>query len=256
MSDDFDAIADRINDLQAHPFADMFPMLSEDELTELAESIVRDGLLEKIILFDGLILDGRNRHAALKIAGIPMGVEHFAFFAGTEKEAAAFVESKNINRRHLSQSQRALAAADFAKLRGLTAEAAGNLYGLGRETVKRAQQVRKAPKNIQSMVEDGSISVGVAAAAKNTMDVRQIAAFKSPEALKAALRKSGAMGNTFSTFTDRRLVQNLTVILDELNARESAELKGYQVELDTALQQLITLCERVSSAKIDEAQVA
>lgn len=256
MSDDFDAIADRINELQAHPFADMFPMLDEADLTELAESIVRDGLLEKIILLGEQILDGRNRYAALKITGLPLGREHFAFFSGTEQEAAAFVESKNVNRRHLTISQRALAAADFAKLRGITAAEGGAVFGISKETVKRGMSVRLAPKNVQAMVESGDLTVGMVQAARAAMDNRQMAGFKTPDALKAALKKQGAIGNTFSLYTERRLVQNLALILDALNVRDGADLKSYQVELDTALQQLISLAERVSSTKLDEAQVA
>ena len=54
-----------------HPYADKFPMLSDAELGELAESIAENGLRSPIVLTpDGLILDGRNRAAACERAGV------------------------------------------------------------------------------------------------------------------------------------------------------------------------------------------
>lgn len=45
-----------------HPYADAFPMASEEEIEELAASIAAVGLIHPIVLtVDGLVLDGRNR---------------------------------------------------------------------------------------------------------------------------------------------------------------------------------------------------
>ena len=38
--------------MKVHPLADMFPMMPEDELTELAEDIKNHGLIHPIILDD------------------------------------------------------------------------------------------------------------------------------------------------------------------------------------------------------------
>ncbi|MEU6363884.1 ParB N-terminal domain-containing protein [Streptomyces albidoflavus] len=57
--------------LKIHPVADIFPMLTPDELLDLAESIKTEGQRKEIVLdTDGTILDGRNRLAACQIAGI------------------------------------------------------------------------------------------------------------------------------------------------------------------------------------------
>ena len=54
-----------------HPYADKYPMLPESELIELAESIAANGLRSAVVVTpDGLILDGRNRAAACKRAGV------------------------------------------------------------------------------------------------------------------------------------------------------------------------------------------
>ncbi|MFJ7590836.1 ParB N-terminal domain-containing protein [Streptomyces sp. NPDC097617] len=57
--------------LKVHPFADTLPMLDQDELHDLAESIKTEGLHHPIVLDpDGVLVDGRNRLAACKIAGV------------------------------------------------------------------------------------------------------------------------------------------------------------------------------------------
>jgi hypothetical protein len=59
----------------SHPAADRFPLLAGDDLAELAEDIRANGLLEPIWLWNEVdvclwLLDGRNRVAACKIAGV------------------------------------------------------------------------------------------------------------------------------------------------------------------------------------------
>jgi len=89
--------------MKHHKFADIFPMLEGDEFQKLVDDIRENGLLEPITLYDGEILDGRNRYRACIEAGveprfvdIPAGVDPLTF-----------VVSKNLNRRHLSTTQKA-----------------------------------------------------------------------------------------------------------------------------------------------------
>ena len=56
-------------DYVAHPLANMFPMIEGQEFENLKASIAKSGILEPIRLFQGLILDGRNRYTAGKACG-------------------------------------------------------------------------------------------------------------------------------------------------------------------------------------------
>lgn len=98
--------------LVSHPVADIFPMLPTDELKQLTDDIRVHGLLEPIQLLDGMILDGRNRYAACKLAGVRP-----AFIDFDGDDALGFVISKNLHRRHLSESQRAVVAARLANMK-------------------------------------------------------------------------------------------------------------------------------------------
>lgn len=54
----------------AHPLADLFPMIPEDERKLLADNIATFGQHEPILLLDGMVLDGRNRQWACEFAQI------------------------------------------------------------------------------------------------------------------------------------------------------------------------------------------
>ena len=87
-----------------HDIANMFPMLSDEELQAQADDIKQNGLIHPILLFEDKILDGRNRYEACKIAGVE---PRFAEFEGTLSEALERVWSENVHRRQLTSSQRA-----------------------------------------------------------------------------------------------------------------------------------------------------
>ena len=98
--------------MELHPYCTLFPDCSEEELQMLTDDIRQNGLLEPIVLFDGKILDGRNRYmACLRSNTKPRTIEF------TGNDPLGFVLSKNLHRRQLSESQRAAIAAEIANMR-------------------------------------------------------------------------------------------------------------------------------------------
>lgn len=97
-----------------HDFANLFPMLDAAAQDALRADIQAFGVREPVILFDGRILDGRNRYMAARDLGLDFPV---ADFDGTEAEALAYVLSTNLHRRHLTESQRAAVAAKLANMK-------------------------------------------------------------------------------------------------------------------------------------------
>lgn len=95
-----------IFDIPIHPAAEIFPMLDEEELATLTADIKANGLVHPLIVKDGLLIDGRNRREACRRAGIePTTVEL------NGQDPALYILSANINRRHLTKGQRAMAVA-------------------------------------------------------------------------------------------------------------------------------------------------
>jgi hypothetical protein len=70
-----------------HELATVFPLLEGGEYTALIDDIRRHGLLEPITLFEGKILDGRNRYRACLAAGVEPRFREILF--GDYAEAAA-----------------------------------------------------------------------------------------------------------------------------------------------------------------------
>src|SRR4051812_49359088 len=92
---------------EVHPLAALFPMMHADELAELAEDILTNGLMQPIVVdADGVLIDGRNRLAACEQAGIN---PTYQWLNG--HDATAFIVSANLARRNLSKGQQAMALA-------------------------------------------------------------------------------------------------------------------------------------------------
>jgi hypothetical protein len=93
---------------KVHPVADLFPMMTDEELNDLGADIKANGLLHSIVLDDnGDLIDGRNR-----MEGCRRG-EVLPTFARLPESAdpVAFILSANVARRHLSKGQQAMAVA-------------------------------------------------------------------------------------------------------------------------------------------------
>ncbi len=98
----------------SHPISKIFPEMSGDDKKELIDDIRKNGLQEPIILFEGKILDGRNRQQACATAGIEPSYVEFEKLGTLARTAGpvAYVISRNLKRRHLTPSQRAVIAAE------------------------------------------------------------------------------------------------------------------------------------------------
>jgi hypothetical protein len=100
--------------LPVHPAAELFPLMSKDELRELADDIEKNGQVEPISLYsengESSVLDGRNRLDALELLGriiIRSGViTSNCKWRREEGDPYAYVLSKNIHRRHLTPEQK------------------------------------------------------------------------------------------------------------------------------------------------------
>jgi N6-adenosine-specific RNA methylase IME4 len=191
--------------LLAHPLADLFPLIEGDDFSALVEDIRQHGVIDRIELLDGQILDGRNRYNALvhlvesgevlgegwsHRAGEPLSAEGLEpdnqwfrkFNRHVDGDPLPWVLSKNLKRRHLDESQRAMVAARIANMGvgrpkaefepapahippigGISAKATAAMLNVGSRSVERARTVLKegAPE-LQHAVEQGKVAVSTA----------------------------------------------------------------------------------------------
>src|ERR1700681_2897960 len=101
--------------LDFHPLADLFPLIEGAEFDDLVADIRAHGQLEDIVLLQNKVLDGRNRYRACRAAEVEPRL--VPFDPEQHGDPLGFVISKNLKRRHLNESQRAMVAADIATMR-------------------------------------------------------------------------------------------------------------------------------------------
>src|SRR2546421_543823 len=99
----------RMKHLKPHKFAELLPFGSDAEFGALLDDIDAHGQREPIDLFEGQILDGRRRYAAMrKLKRKPITRK----FNGSELDAVRFVYSKAVHR-NMNDTQKACSALKF-----------------------------------------------------------------------------------------------------------------------------------------------
>jgi ParB-like chromosome segregation protein Spo0J len=176
-----------------HPYADIFPMMTPQEQMGLADDIRAHGLRNKIVVHEGAILDGRNRYQACLMAGVDPA---FVEFDDSGADALNFVMSLNMHRRHLTDGERATAAAKLANIRfgdnqhtlgsanlqthAISQSEAAKSFDVSTRLVASAAKVLKegAPELVAAM-ERGEVKVSAAA------DLSKLPVEKQPEIVTA-----------------------------------------------------------------------
>ena len=123
-----------------HEVAEIFPLMTGSEYEALVKDICQNGLREDILLYDGKIIDGRNRFRACNDAGVP---PRFCTWDGSGS-LVAFISSLNLHRRHLTTSQLAAVATE------IEAEIAKEIAEESREKKRVAALKREAEKRGES----------------------------------------------------------------------------------------------------------
>ncbi len=162
-----------------HPLSSYFPLMEGEEFKELVEDIKENGLRNRIILYDGKILDGRNRYNACLEVQIKM---LFTDYEGDDP--LQYVISQNLKRRHLTASQRAAIATNllskfeeeakerqkghagtapgkskslretFPQVSGKARDKAGEAFGVSGKLVEEAQSIKEeSPEEFQKIVK-------------------------------------------------------------------------------------------------------
>jgi hypothetical protein len=154
--------------LEPHPFAEVFPPLDGEAFNALVKDIEARDQQELIWVYEGKILDGRNRYRACQILAREPKVQDYV-----GDDPIGFVLSANLHRRHLNESQRAMVAANLSNLvlganqhtkAGLSAKEASALLKVGTASIERAKSIlRSGDPELIKDVTTGKVSVAAAA---------------------------------------------------------------------------------------------
>jgi hypothetical protein len=100
-----------------HPLSNIFPLIEGGAFDALVADIADHGIRDPLIVYEDMILDGRNRWRAAQRANVTVTAKLVRQF-NPEKDGdpLAWVISKNLQRRHLDESQRSMVGARIANL--------------------------------------------------------------------------------------------------------------------------------------------
>jgi hypothetical protein len=145
-----------------HPLAEIFPRPTAEEQRELTDDIRRHGLQEPIVLFQGKVLDGISRQIGCAVAEREPRYAEFMHLHRDVKEAGplAYVIGRNLKRRHLTPSQRAMIATELipAMERELRVQRNGEQEADLADAPKRG---RGRPPKIVSTLKAAAAALGV-----------------------------------------------------------------------------------------------
>ena len=165
-----------------HPAANLFPMMTAEEYEGLKADIAQHKQRKAITVWNGQLIDGRNRLQVCNELGIPPLVEELE----SNIDPVAWVVSVNLHRRHLSTGQRASIAAKLASQKHggdrksatiksqiqLSISDAAKLLGVSPASIKQAKHlIENASQDLIDAVDNGRLSLNAATKLMNGKSV-------------------------------------------------------------------------------------
>jgi ParB-like chromosome segregation protein Spo0J len=161
-------------ELEYHELANIFPAMSDDEYRALKLDIAANGQLVDIYTHEGKIIDGRHRYRATR----ELGIEPRIVAWDGEGSPTNFVVAMNLNRRHLSTSQRAAIALEILPLYEQDAQAR-MLAGKPTENLPEGEETNREDRTAVAQAGRAMNVSGKLVA--NTKKIQQIAPDLLPE---------------------------------------------------------------------------
>jgi hypothetical protein len=164
-----------------HPLAEEYPMMPDDELEQLVADMKQNGYDHRwpIIIYDGKILDGRNRYKAARKAKVEPVFKRL----GVEDDPVRFVKRANEHRRHLSKEW-----TDKKRQERVSQVAA--LRGEGKSIRSIADEVKVSPGQVQRDLKNAPENPS--GVSQDTPDTSSTADATSPPSVTANVKKKGS----------------------------------------------------------------
>jgi len=147
--------------IDANPFQPRHSW-SEEDLSSLAESIRRQGVLQPLVVrpWEGRfqLVAGERRLRAARMAGlreVPVVVRE-----ASDRQMLALALIENVQRQDLGPMEKARGIARLTSEFGLTQEEAGRELGMSRSAVANFQRLLDLPGEIQEMLDSGKLAMG------------------------------------------------------------------------------------------------
>lgn len=219
---------------------------AEASLTELAESIKANGVVQPVVVRPGadgrfILIIGERRCRASRIAGkttVPAIIRRV-----TDEHAAEMTVVENLQRQDLNCLEQAEAYARLSRDFGLTQEEIGKRVGVSRESVSNYTRLLKLPKVVQQYLGTGQLGFSEARVLLTLIDANWI-----PKIADLAVEKQ---------FSVKQLEELVTKTNAPAVVREQAEapkvdpnVQAAQMELERLLGVRVQIRDHKGKGKI------
>ncbi|MFW2368084.1 MAG: ParB/RepB/Spo0J family partition protein [Desulforhopalus sp.] len=227
-------------------------MFDQAELTELAESIRENGVIQPLIVSrvskkKYVLIAGERRLRASKMAGlktVPVVVREIT----SDDELLEFALIENIQRTDLNPLEEAEAYRKLIDKFGLTQEEAAQKVGKNRSTISNSLRLLQLPEYIKEDLLSGQLTEGHARAL--------LAVLSSPATLKEI--RDQIIGKQLSVRQTEKLIKTITrdVSQKEPSKRREMEFsksvkKAFENQMTSRLSSQVLISQRGSRGKIE-----
>jgi ParB-like chromosome segregation protein Spo0J len=141
--------------IKVHPIAQIFPMMTDEELDELAADIKANGLQQPIVFDqDGVLIDGRNRWEACRRAEIEPETTVL-----NGNDVLSYILSANVMRRNLTKGQIAMIVAKSGLLETNNQKKASKVAKISQSRIAQAFVVVEFAADLIDQVISGGESL-------------------------------------------------------------------------------------------------
>lgn len=201
----------------------------EEALSELSDSIAQHGVLQPLLVRpmpDGgyQLVAGERRWRASRMAGlteVPVVIRDL-----TDAQVAELALVENLQRENLNPLEEANGYKELSDKFGYTQEKISEIVGKSRPSIANALRLLNLPENVQTMVSDGSISMGHARAILSLED----------DKMKTDLAKL-VIANDLSVRETERIARNM--VKEAPKAKKAKKRNPYYDEAELALSEVL-----------------
>jgi len=206
-----------------HPAAEQFPLLDDERLSELTDDIRQHGQREAIRIYDGKIIDGRNRYLACQ----RLGIEPMVAQIDEATNPFDYVWSINGERRDLTQDQRYLIWKSCAEKSGQWEEIQQEVQDQANRS--RSEKLTGVPRNDRRPTDCGHTRVRgseirAAASKTNRGTVERMDRLQKESPALADQVRAGSITSAEAM----REIKRKTILanLEDVHSREAKALDG------------------------------
>lgn len=235
--------------LQQHPLSAAFPAMSADDFQALKDSIEAIGVQNPVTLYEGMVIDGWHRYSAAESLGMECPTVDLG-----DVDPCDFVLAQNKARRHITQTQLAMAARAVyswsppgkpksAGPADLRQEDIAKKAGVSVRLLRQAAEVEDAAPEVRAALKSGAVGLEKATAIAKLPAEQQAAALSKP-APKPAKKKPAQPANPAPDNSDQlaeaqNAITDLAAENERLTDRLAVEAMDASEEEKTAAAEII-----------------